>query len=44
MSWFKRRPKLKVPPKPVPHHRRPITKKYLEEAKLKDPKKTSETK
>ena len=39
MSWFKRRPRLKEPSKPVTHHRSsPISEKLLEEAKKLGPK------
>ena len=33
MSWFKRRPRVKEPPKLIPHHTSPIARKMLEEAK-----------
>lgn len=38
MSWFKRRPRVKEPPKLVPHHSSPIARKMLEEAKESSPK------
>lgn len=34
MSWYKRKPRLKEPPKHLPHHRHsPISDKILEEVK-----------
>jgi len=38
MSWFNRKPRLKEPPKHIPHHRRsPVSEKMLEKAKLSGP-------
>ena len=40
MSWFRRSPKAKEPPKHLPHHNySPMTEKKLEEAKEHGPKK-----
>jgi len=34
MSWFKRRPRVKEPPKQIPHHRNsPATERLLKETK-----------
>jgi hypothetical protein len=33
MSWFKRKPHVKEPPKLHPHHHSPIAEKVLKEAK-----------
>jgi hypothetical protein len=33
MSWFKRKPHVKEPPKLHPHHHSPIAEKVLTEAK-----------
>lgn len=34
MSWFRRRPTLKEPPKHMPHHRNsPMSERFLEETK-----------
>jgi hypothetical protein len=33
MSWFKHKPRLKIPPKPQPHHYSPIADKMLRESK-----------
>lgn len=33
MSWFKKRPAPKTPPKPHPHHTSPIADKMLKESK-----------
>lgn len=34
MSWFRHRPKVKEPPKHLPHHRAsPVTERILEETK-----------
>lgn len=36
MSWYKRTPRLKEPPKHLPHHRSsPTTEKLMEETKVK---------
>jgi hypothetical protein len=31
MSWFKRRPRVKEPPKQTPQHTSPLTRKLLKE-------------
>ena len=34
MSWFKRKPRVKEPPKHLPHHRNsPVTERLLKETK-----------
>ena len=39
MSWFRRIPHLKTPPKhPVPHHTSPATDRALQKAKETSPK------
>lgn len=35
MSWFMRRPRIKEPPKQLPHHNSPMTEKVMKEAKEK---------
>ena len=46
MSWYKRRPRIKEPPKHLPHHRNsPTTEKILEEvAKKQSSEKKTEDK
>lgn len=39
MSWYKRRPRIKEPPKSAPHHTSPMAEKILEESKKRGPKK-----
>ena len=39
MSWFKRKPHLKLPSQQRPHHTSPATLKALEKAKESAPKK-----
>ncbi len=40
MSWFKRKPKLKEPPKHLPHkHYSPTTERLMEESKKTGPSK-----
>ena len=33
MSWYKRRPRAKEPPKSTPHHTSPLTQRLLKEQK-----------
>jgi hypothetical protein len=44
MSWYNRKPRIKEPPKQLPHHHSPMAEKALKEAKQKystdKPKKT----
>lgn len=35
MSWFKKAPKVKTPPKHVPRHGSPMTEMLLEQTKIK---------
>lgn len=35
MSWYNRKPRIKEPPKQVPHHYSPMAEKALKEAKEK---------
>ena len=45
MSWFKRSPRVKEPPKHLPHHRvSPTTERALDEAKELGPTIIKETK
>lgn len=39
MSWYKRTPTVKNPPKPVAHRTSPATEKKLQESKLLGPTK-----
>ena len=43
MSWYNRKPRIKEPPKQIPHHTSPATERMMEEAKKsirEKPKKT----
>lgn len=45
MSWYNRKPRLKEPPKHLPHHwTSPIAYKMMEEAKKTGPSKTTDDK
>ena len=35
MSWYNRKPRIKEPPKQVPHHKSPMSEKVMKEAKEK---------
>ena len=35
MSWYMRRPRIKEPPKQIPHHKSPMSAKVMTEVKEK---------
>ena len=41
MSWFKRSPRVKEPPRPIPHRSSPAAERQLKETKKSGPDKTS---